>query len=752
MFSIFILLMLIIGVAGYFSVATLKNNAEDELMQQSRYISVITAQALGLPMWNYDTGQIQMQLDALMESKNFCGARVKDSNQKVFVNAGFPESASSNQFIDHQDIHFDNPGDGQSSLEVIGTLELCTSKAALDKRLAVAISQQLGFFAIITIAVLTAYYIGIFIIIRPLLNIRAALERVATTMAPISDPSLLRHNEIGAVTHSFNQMVDDLSKSYNELDAAREAAVKADKAKSEFLANMSHELRTPLNSIIGLVQILSANTMEEENHEMIALIKKSSETLLNTVSDILDVSKIEAGEVVLENTIFDAYQKIRHITQTLLPLASRKGLALTYSVDEEKLFILGDPLRFERILNNLVSNAIRYTEKGIVKVKAHSEQISPTHVRLYCEVTDTGIGIARDRQEKVFEKFTQADSSTTRRYGGTGLGLTITKELVELMGGKIGVRSEEGKGSTFWFELVLETVRDTEEVVAADKEIAAGNATGSDDAEFGIDSHYPLPVNEVRILLAEDHEVTQVFMKKLFLSLGISDFTIVANGKDAVKEVQKRNYDLVLMDCHMPEMNGYDATIEIRDFPDTFQSEIPIIAMTANAMSNDQERCLGIGMNEYISKPFKIDTFKEKLSPWIDFKAGSETALKPVRRKGDRSPIDIEILVACSMGDNNYVTSMVRSSMTLAAKQIADLQDHCVDGKSDEWVEITHSLKGTAGVIGAEALQEICGEAQIMEYASSQDRISKLEAIEEEYQKIRRYLLEEGYPLDENDA
>lgn len=385
-------------------------------------------------------------------------------------------------------------------------------------------------------------------------------------------------------------------------------AEQASHFKSEFLANMSHELRTPLNSMIGMVQLMDPKTLDPEAKETFDMIEVSSYTLLEIVNDILDLSKIEAGQVDLEHIGFDAIQKVRHTVNSMRHLASSKGLTLNYQSTDTSLLVMGDPLRFSRVCMNLVSNAVRYTEKGHIDVHVDVKKISPERTLIKCAVTDTGVGIAEDKIDTIFEKFTQADTSTTRKFGGTGLGLTITKELVSLMNGKIGVESVQGQGSTFWFEIEFET---TDEIKPVAGMSAVMDIQNSRDAK---------PLEAVNILIAEDHTMNQAFMKKLFRNYGIENYTLVENGADALDAVNEGNFDLVLMDCHMPEMNGYDATIAIRNLPDKVKAGIPIIAMTANAMQKDEEKCLSIDMNAYMSKPIDISTFESKLSPWVAFK------------------------------------------------------------------------------------------------------------------------------------
>ncbi len=606
MLSIFLLLSIIIGAASYISISNQKKEHATELDNEATYISRITTQAVAMPLWNIDNAQVQQQLASLRGSKSICGARVLDSRGYEFANSGYPKNLSPSQKAYSQDILYDNPQVSGNNMENIGKLELCISNTELEAKLDVAIKIQLIFFSMITVAVLGAYYASLMILVAPLLHIRHAMEELATTMKPIRDPALTKENEIGALSNSFNKMVISLSKTYNALKISREKAVKADHSKTEFLANMSHELRTPLNIIIGMTQIMEHDDIPKEFRESFSLINRSSNTLLAIVNDILDLTKIEAGEMRLENITFALGAKIDHVAKAMESLAGQKGLSLTCENWTGGHIVMGDPLRFERVLVNLIGNAIRYTEKGGITVRAAIKETNFNQIRFTCEIIDTGIGIPEDKIDKIFDKFSQADTSTTRKYGGTGLGLTITKQLVEMMGGKIGVESKEGDGTTFWIQIPF---------VLSDKIIESVPST----PQKGHEDYLVTKVDaaNARILLAEDNEINRAFMTKLLRSHGIARIHCVDNGADAVEEIKNRSYDLILMDCNMPKMSGYDAASAIRALPDPEQSTIPIIALTANAMPEDREKCLALGINGYLSKPFRLEEFVDTLSAWI---------------------------------------------------------------------------------------------------------------------------------------
>jgi CheY-like chemotaxis protein len=309
---------------------------------------------------------------------------------------------------------------------------------------------------------------------------------------------------------------------------------------------------------------------------------------LTLVNDILDISKAEAGKIDLEIINFDLEHVIVDIERTLGLSAKKKGIKLLKSVSTDlPAYLKGDPTRLRQVLANLVNNAIKFTSQGSVTIEVNSETQNRDQVRLRFEVTDTGIGIPVESLSRMFQSFSQADASTTRKFGGTGLGLSISKHLVTLMGGEIGVKSTAGLGSAFWFTIPFEMGSQL-----------LGEASTSDDASVGVQ-------RKLRILIAEDNSVNQFIAIKMFEKLGHTAVA-VANGNEAFDALRTIPYDLVFMDCQMPELDGYATTKMIRNAKTLECNNIPIIAMTANAMSGDREKCIGAGMNDYVSKPMKL--------------------------------------------------------------------------------------------------------------------------------------------------
>lgn len=367
--------------------------------------------------------------------------------------------------------------------------------------------------------------------------------------------------------------------------------------KSDFLSTMSHELRTPLNSVIGIAGLLISDNTNAKQKEQLDVLKFSAEGLLSLINDILDINKIESGKLELESAPLDLERLLKGITAGMNFKAEEKMLELSTEIAEEitgKMF-LGDVARLSQVLYNLVGNAIKFTEKGQVKLIAKVLKVEDGAYKIRFEVADTGIGISPKQQEVIFEPFLQAEANTTRKFGGTGLGLSIVKQLVLKFGSQIKVKSEPGKGSVFYFDLTLE------ETVKAQPE---STATPSSVEEIDL--------SQLNVLLAEDNMMNIFFMKQLFKKWNITA-DIAENGEEVINLVNQKNYDVVLMDMHMPVMDGIEATKRIRDLPDALKANTYIIALTASVSDTIKTRIKDHGMNDYLPKPFPLNDLFERL-------------------------------------------------------------------------------------------------------------------------------------------
>jgi len=415
-------------------------------------------------------------------------------------------------------------------------------------------------------------------------------------------------DEIGVLATAFNNMtatlennIQELKDTEEKLKKEKERAESSEKAKQLFLANMSHEIRTPMNGILGFARLLEESLTQSEQQEYMKIIIKSGDDLLVILNDILDFSRIEAGKVAFERLPFNIKQTVDGIVTMMKPKSEAKSLALHVSVDAVvPETVVGDSVRLNQILLNLVSNAIKFTDKGGINISVNVVDEGDSNLIVEFVITDTGIGIPLEKQEKIFESFEQATSGTIRKFGGTGLGLSIVKQLVEMQDGKVSVDSKPGQGASFHFRLPFLKYK----AHAVKKETTDSNISNTETKQ--------LQGKGTRVLIVEDNPINQMLVVKVLQRQGF-ETDVAENGKIALNMYKNGNYDIILMDLQMPEMDGYETTRNIRSLPNS-KKDIPIIAMTAHTIKGEYERCIDIGMNNYISKPFQVAELYEKIS------------------------------------------------------------------------------------------------------------------------------------------
>ena len=517
------------------------------------------------------------------------------------------------------------------------------------------------------------------------------------------------------------------------LREAKEAAEEASRLKSRFLSNVSHEIRTPLNGIMGFAEAILSSTTLEAARQQSQVILRESNVLLMLVNDLLDLVKIESGKLVLECVPVDLYQILRELSQSAGMQARARGLGFvaTIAVDVPGR-ILSDPLRLRQILLNLVSNALKFTERGEVRVSVERAP-DDSRPRVRVAVRDTGIGVPADKQQAIFETFTQADVSTTRKYGGTGLGLAIVRQLVGLLGGEIGLESAPGQGSTFWF------------VVPA--EPAPGDVVAATEAESAVAAPAG-PVRHGHILFAEDYPTNQE-IARLFLEGAGHQVSVVSNGREAVEACARTAFDLILMDLHMPVMDGQTAAAQIRQ-GGTPNAAVPIVALTASADAETRAACPQYGINGVLTKPIRREALLATVQHWLGqgLSVGSgsgQPAPEPhtAQPREQAPPIDLDVATR-EFGGREIVTRLTAQFLEHADTQVAALRTAMESVDREALRQTAHAIKGAAATLEAAPLAQRAAEVETASASAQQaDLRPLLQSLEMELQRLYRYAMDQ---------
>lgn len=501
------------------------------------------------------------------------------------------------------------------------------------------------------------------------------------------------HAALRQLNLNLERLVEERTR---EASQARDDALAASRTKSEFLAVMSHEIRTPMNAIIGFTDLLAKTPLTQHQEKYVRRIFVSSKSLLQIINDILDFSKIEAGKLHLEIIDFSIREVFEQLNEVFSNEAKKRNLELKFDVEALVPHRLeGDPLRFSQIVTNLVSNALKFTEQGHVKITARllDVQDKRSTVEIVCE--DTGIGIPESKIKRLFSPFTQADSSTTRRYGGTGLGLSICQSLCRMMGGDITVRSRAGVGSTFSFTVCLNTLEG--EIATSLSRIEAPQEN--------------VNLSGKKVLLVEDNEINQELVVELLKDSQLS-LDIANNGLEALEKVKLQSYDLVFMDIQMPFLDGFEVTRRIRR--DIGKKELPIIAMTANASNEDRENCIQAGMDDFISKPIAPAPLFKVLTTWLntDVDAAHGEAPPtpaPIARAKEEIPFDRIKALQMMGGKEALLEKMLAMFKDRFSNSVAELQGLLDAADYDTAQRLAHTLKGVSANIAADIVK-VCSE------------------------------------------
>ncbi len=547
--------------------------------------------------------------------------------------------------------------------------------------------------------------------LTPVLNRSGEVKRIIAIDSDITlrkqmEEDLVHANQIAE--HSLlkgNKALNDLMKAKKQLEESV-------RVKEQFLANMSHEIRTPMNAIVGFTDLILKTKLSQDQKQYTDAIKTSGENLIVIINDILDFSKIQSGKIPFEQIEFSISQVISTLTELMLPKSIEKNIKLSKSIDKKvQDRLIGDPTRLNQILLNLVGNAIKFTQKGEVKISVELVSESNDAVTIKFSVTDTGIGISEDKLPKIFDAFTQATNDTTRKYGGTGLGLAIVKQLIGLLGGEIKVTSEVNKGSAFSFDLTYKKNNKTNSAKKVDLKIPETETK-----------------RELNILLVEDNTLNQILAQKVLTDWGWV-VEIADNGLIAVEKIEKQSFDLVLMDIQLPEMDGYEATRYIREKMVPPKSAIPIIAMTAHAISGEEDKCYKVGMDGYISKPFNPQNLYQKILSVLNLNGNGKphtnnNILDVMTNNNHRKHTDLTYLLKLANGSDEFIAQMLSLFIEQTPDALGKMEKYLQEHDWELLSKVAHKMKPSIMFVGIKELEQ--DVKAIEDYASEKANLDKL--------------------------
>ncbi len=525
---------------------------------------------------------------------------------------------------------------------------------------------------------------------------------ISIVNTPVKEENELKGKHIEIVND-----ITEKKKTEFRLVHAKNMAEQSAKVKEQFLANMSHEIRTPMNSIIGFTELLMRSKLNSDQQDSVSAIRQAGDNLTVIINDILDFSKIEAGKLNIEHTLFSFPEVIKTVKSLFALKAKQKNVKLIFNIDHKiPEALIGDAVRLDQVLINLVSNAMKFTSKGWIEVSAELKSIAENRCIIQFKVEDTGIGIPKDKLEMVFQSFTQASSDTTRKYGGTGLGLSIVDQLVKLMGGTLSLKSNEGTGTLFSFTLEFEKASD-EDIVLINKVIAPAEN---------------VDLNGMKILLCEDNEMNQRLVDKIIRKQWKADLDIAPNGKAGFELFKQNEYSIILMDMQMPEMDGFETTRRIRKYRDAKKAQVPIMAMTADALVEERKKCFEAGMNDYLSKPFKQGELLHKILTLT----GNESKQHYHQENNSDSFVNTQSLKELTGGDDVFMAEMIEIYLRNTPLMLKEMKVSFKKLEFEKLKRTAHKIKSSFGMMGMNEPLQIADEIELVDEKNCDQNLLKV--------------------------